>query len=431
MRLRQLFVIGLALSLLGIGVPAWSQDDPRSCNDLMADGTPSYVVCRWMATPEEAADIARFWLANDGQHLKEAQPIDPILINCTEPGNECPTDPPGEGDGDGRLHDVGEPDTEGGEDGGTPECATGEQCYVTPDGLTRTQVSDAEKGTAGQAVKTAAAAGMRVWVDSELADDWKAGKLSEAAKKLAAVAMQPGVVGVRFTRQLGVGQTFQNADEMDKFVAETTAELRRLAPGRKLAAHTVVPVFGCGADDACKAAVTAKYPLLDPDRIGAWLAKGHLDQLALDSGHLATSYASWKIDAAQAQRNQWIQVRARAWDAYAQIAAEDAGFAAPGAPQLTTEQATKAITDRIATPLQNDAAETVVLWSRWQNDQGQVSRLYGEKWAANTAWDQLKKLTEIRPRLATVYDPTKPEVDAPTDLKALSEVFGQVYVHTP
>ncbi|MEU8250744.1 hypothetical protein [Nonomuraea sp. NPDC048916] len=428
MRLRQIFVIGLALSLLGIGAPAWSQDDPRSCNDLMADDTPAYVVCRWMATPEEALDIAEFWLANDGEHLREATPIDPILINCTEAGNVCP--PSEEGDGDGRLHDIGEPDVEGTEDGGTPECREGETCYVNPAALSQAELAQAGKTAAGQAVGAATQAGMRVWIDAELAGAWKDGKLDAAVRKLAALAAQPGVAGIRFTTRIGFDQTFQSADEMDRFVAETSAALRKLAPGKKLGAHTVVPVLGCGSDDACKAEVGAKHPLLDPDRIGAWLAKGQIDQLALDSGHLATEYATWKIDAAKAQRNQWIQVRARAWDAYGQVAAEDAGFAAAGSPQLTTEQAAQVITDRVASPLQNDAAETVTLWSRWQNDQGQVSRMYGEKWAANATWDQLKKLTSVRPRLATVYDPARPEVDAATDLKNLSEVFGQVYVHS-
>ncbi len=430
MRLRQIFVLGVTLSLLGIAAPASAQDDPRSCNDELPAGTPSYVTCRWLNTPEEALNAVQFWMQNDGENMEAAAPIPPILIDCAEDGNECTPAAPGPGDGDGELHDVGEPDVEGAEDGGTPECAAGEDCYVNPHGLTQAQVSEAEKTAAGQAVKTAAAAGLRVWVDTELSDDWKAGKLPEAARKVAAVAAQEGVVGVRFARQLGVGQTFQNADEMDKFVTEATAELRKLLPGRKLAAHTVVPVFGCGAEEACKTAVTAKYPLLDPDRIGAWLAKGLIDQLALDSGHLATTYTPWKIDAATAQRNQWLQVRARAWDAYGHLTAEDAGFAAAGGSQLTAEQVTKAVTERVATPLQDDAAETVTLWSRWQNAEGQVSRMYGEKWAANATWDQFKKLTEIRPRLATVYDPAHPETDAATDLKALSEVFGQVYVHT-
>ncbi|MGW0806538.1 hypothetical protein [Nonomuraea sp. NPDC002799] len=430
LRLRRLFVIGLALSVLGIGLPAWSEDDPRSCNDLMAGDTPAYVVCRWMATPEEAAEIAKFWLDNDGEHMIEAGPLDPITIDCSEAGAQCPTDSDSEGDGE--LHEIGDPDVEGAEDGGTPECQSGQECYTDPNGISAAEKASASETPAGQAAKTVAEspAKMRIWIETELADDYKAGKLAEAAKKVAALAAaQPGVVGIRFTSQLGFTRTFATADEIDAFVTEATAALRALVPGKKLAAHTVVPLLGCGANDACKAEMTKKYPLLDPERVGAWLAKGQIDQLSLDSGRLATEYATWKIDAAEAQRNQWIQVRARAWDAYGQIAAEDASFAATGTARLTEEQAVKAITERVAAPLQDDAAETVTLWSRWKNDQGQVSRVYGEKWAANVTWDQLKKLSTVRARLATIYDPSDPEVDVATDLKNLSEVFGQVYLH--
>jgi len=426
MRLRQIFVIGLTLSLLGIGVPAWSADDPRGCNDLMAADTPAYVVCRWMATPEEAADIARFWLDNDGENMRDSGPMNPIVIDCAESGNECATD----SEGDGEMHDVGSPDVDGAEDGGTPDCQTAEPCFVDPDQISQVQAVQAAETPVGKAAKTAAAAGMRVWIDAELADDYKAGNLAEAAKKVAALAAQPGVAGVRFAAKLGFDKTFATVEEMDTFVAEASAALRKSAPGRKLAVHTVVPVLGCGADEACKTEVAKKHPLLDPEHIGAWLSRGLIDQLGLDSGHLATEYATWKIDAATAQRNQWIQVRARAWDAYAQIAAEDASFAAVGSARLTAEQATQSITDRVAAPLQDDAAETVTLWSSWRGDQGQVHRVYGEKWAANATWDQLKKLTSVRPRLATVYDPAAPEVDTATDLKHLAEVFGQVYLHT-
>ncbi|RSM96170.1 hypothetical protein DMB42_48420 [Nonomuraea sp. WAC 01424] len=427
MRLRKIFVIGLALSLLGVGVPAWSEDDPRGCNDLMSGDTPAYVVCRWLATPDEAADIARFWLENDGKNMIDSGPMHEIVVDCTEAGNECATD----SEGDGEMHDVGSPDVDGAEDGGTPDnCQDGQKCYIDPDEISAAAKTAAAESPAGQAVKSAVQAGLRTWIETELADDYKAGKLEEAAKKVAGLAAQPGVAGIRFTSQLGYNQTFATAEELDKFVAETTTALRKLVPGKKLAAHTVVPLFGCGANDACKAEMTKKYPLLDPARIGAWLSAGQIDQLTLDTAHLATEYATWKIDAKEAQRNQWIQVRARAWDAYAQIAAEDAGFTAAGSSALTAEHDAQAITDRVAAPLQADAAETVVLWSRWQDAQGQVNRVYGEKWAANATWDQLKKLGTVRPRLATVYDYSSPETDVATDIKNLSEVFGQVYLHT-
>ena len=66
------------------------------------------------------------------------------------------------------------------------------------------------------------------------------------------------------------------------------------------------------------------------------------------------------------------------------------------------------------------AAQQVNLWTRVQNAQGTANRL--------TAWDELKKLTPIQRRMAAVYDLTTPEVDVATDLKKLSEVFGQIYL---
>ncbi|MGV9303912.1 hypothetical protein [Nonomuraea sp. NPDC003727] len=425
MRFRKIFVIGLALSLLGIGVPAWSDNDPRSCNDLMSSDTPAYVVCRWMATPEEAADIARFWLDNDGENMRNAGPIDTPIIDCTEEGNTC-VEPPG----DSTSGDVGDPDPAGENDGGgTPECQGGaKDCYVDPAELSAAEVKTAAETAEGQAVKTAAEAGLRVWIDTDLADDWKAGKLAEAVKRVGALAMQQGAVGIRFSSQLGYNQTFAAADEIDRFVTEAAAALRDAVPGRKLALHTVVPVLGCGANEECKTELGKKYPLLDPDRVGAWLSKGLVDQLSLDNGHLATEYATWKIDGPTAQRNQWIQVRARAWDAYGTIGAEDAVFTAPGSSKLTAEQALKTITERVATPLQSDAAETVTLWTRWQDPKGAVNRVLGDKLAANPTWEQLRRLSEVKPRLATLYNPATPEVDVATDLKKYAEVFGQVYL---
>ncbi|GAA2400435.1 hypothetical protein GCM10010404_67820 [Nonomuraea africana] len=423
MRFRKIFVIGLALSLLGIGVPAWSDNDPRSCNDLMPSDTPAYVVCRWMATPDEAADIARFWLDNDGENMKNTQPVDSPTIDCTEEGNTCPEVP-----GDSTSGDVGDPDPAP-EETGAPECEGGSKdCYVDPSELSAAEVKSAGDTAEGQAVKTAAEAGLRVWIDTDLADDWKAGKLADAVKRVGALAMQEGVVGLRFTSQLGYNQTFTSVEEIDKFMTETTTALRDALPGRKLAVHTVVPVLGCGANEECRTELTKKYPLLDPERVGAWLSKGLVDQLSLDNGHLATEYATWKIDAVAAQRNQWIQVRARAWDAYGTIGAEDAVFTAPGSSQLTAEQALKTITERVATPLQSDAAETVTLWTRWQDPKGTVNRVLGDKLAGNATWEQLVRLSEVKPRLATLYNPAAPEVDVATDLKKYAEAFGQVYL---
>ena len=427
MRLRKIFVIGATLSLLGIGVPAWSADDPKSCTELLSADTPAFVVCNFMASEEEARDIALFWGANDGQNLQDSGPMNRDGVNCNEPGNNCPTDMVGDGVGYGD----GDPEPDDYvDDGGVPDCDPGAECSVKPETLqaTTAQIKGAALTTEGQALGKAAEAGLRIWIDTDLTDDWKAGKLAEGVKAVSALAAQPGVAGVRFATQLGYDGAFTTADEIDRFVAETSTALRIAAPGKKLAVHTLVPAFGCGIDEGCRAAMATKYPLLDPDRIGALLAKGQIDQLALDNGLLGAEYTTWNIDAARAQRNQWIQVRARFWDAYAQIAAEDAGLTAPGSSPLPAEQAEQQLSARVAAPLRADAAETVTLWTRWQRPDGTVDRILGAKLANTPTWEQLDRLDSIKPRLATVYDPATPEVDPATDLKKIAEVFGQVYI---
>lgn len=157
-----------------------------------------------------------------------------------------------------------------------------------------------------------------------------------------------------------------------------------------------------------------RYPLLAPEKIESPLIAGRVDQLSLDTGLLYGGYDTWKIDAEQAHRNQWIQVRARSWDVLTQIAAEETGLVG----QVTDEQ----IASRLSVPVKDGAAQQVNVWTRVQNAQGAENRL--------TAWDQLKKLTPIQRRLAAVYDPANPEVDVAADLKKLSEAFGQIYLTT-
>ncbi|GAA5072851.1 hypothetical protein HNP84_009314 [Thermocatellispora tengchongensis] len=434
--LRRTLAAGAVLTVLGIGLPAgaaYSQDDPRSCNDLLGEDTPAYVVCTWLATPEEAADIARFWLGNDSENLKAAEPVPGNIVDCAQQGNSCP----GDLEGDGEPRDEGDALPDGYQEPGdeAPECdPPGSQCSAAPDEVkvSAAEVQSAAQTPDGKGVGAATAAGLRVWVDTDLSEEWKAGEeqFTAAVKKTAALALQPGVVGIRFASQLGFSKgAITTADEARTFVREAAAALRTAAPGRKLAVHTLVPEFGCGADDTCKAAMAQKYPLLAPDVVASYVSS--VDQLSLDSGLARTEYEPYKITAAEALRNQWIQVRARAWDADTHIAAEDAAFTGPGQSQFTEKEAADAIAERVSGPLMDDAAETVTLWTRWQDASGQVYRVMGEKLAANPTWDALAKLDAVQPRLATLYNPATPEVDNQTDLKKLAEAFGTVYVTVP
>ncbi|MFF5207936.1 hypothetical protein [Streptosporangium sp. NPDC000396] len=437
--LRRALAVGAMLTVAGVVTPAvaaYSQDDPRSCNDLLGADTPAYVVCHWLATPEEALGVAMFWGANDNANLKEATPFQGKFIDCSASGSSCP-----ELEGEGVIGDENSPAPDGVEDGGTPECETGEQCSVdghdtggapvgngsertrtaastasTTKPATTQETAEAARTPTGQAITAAKATGLRVWLDTELADDWKAGTESFAAavKRIGALAARPEVAGIRFTSQLGYNTTFKTDAEVNAFVTAASAALRQAAPGKRLGVHTVVPEFACGADDACKTEMRKRYPLVAPEKVEPYLSAGHIDQISLDTGLLRGGYETWKINAEQAQRNQWIQVRARAWDVLAQVAAEETGLVG----QVTAEQ----VAARVSTPVMDGAAQQVNLWTRVQDAQGTVNRL--------TAWEELKKLNPIQRRVAAVYNPATPETDAATDLKKIAEAFGQVYLVT-
>ncbi|MEU0519379.1 hypothetical protein [Streptosporangium sp. NPDC006007] len=455
---RRTLTVGAMLAVIGAVTPAAvassqnSQDDPRSCNDLMGADAPAFIVCRWMTKPGEAYDVVKFWAENDAAKLKSATPTDGKFIDCSAPGSSCPAL-----EGDGTVGDENTPLPEGAEDGGAPECESGQECSVagyeeggdgtqsapepgspadpaTSTGKTGTQtgapatqaataqipaptaqeIAAAAQSPAGQAITAAKTNGLRVWIDTELADDWKAGAagFASAVKRIGALAARPEVAGIRFSSQLGYNATFKTGGEVDAFVTAASAALRQVAPGKRLGVHTVVPELACGADDTCESETRKRYPLLAPERIESHLVSGRVDQVSLDSGLLHGGYDTWKINAEQARRNQWIQVRARAWDVLAQVTAEETGLVG----QVTGEQ----IAARVSKPVLDGSAQQVNVWTRVQDAKGTVNRL--------TAWDELKKLTPIQRRVAAVYDPATPETDVAADLKKLSEVFGQVYL---
>ncbi|MFC4060844.1 hypothetical protein ACFOWE_21285 [Planomonospora corallina] len=452
--LRRAVAAGSMLALIGAVAPAaaaHAQDEPRSCREEFAADAPAYVQCFWLATPEEAVDIARFWGADDSANLRAAEPYPGLFIDCSAPGTSCPEPQDGGADGDENS-----PLPEGAEDGGAPECEAGQECAVgghheggngtngpetgsgtrpaaatpptpaaqpTPAAaavtgpVTAEEVAAAARTPVGQAVTAAKGAGLRVWLDTELADDWKAGEaaFTAAVKRIGALAARPEVAGIRFSARLGYDTAFATHEEVSAFVTAASAALRRAAPGKQLGVHTVVPEFACGAVEACKTEMAKRYPLLAPERIEAYLTAAGLDQLTLDGGLLRGGYTAWGIDAGAAQRNQSIQVRARAWDVLTRIAAEETGLVG----DVTAEE----VAERVSAPLKDGAAQQVNLWTRLQDGQGGVKRL--------TAWDTLERLGPLQRRMAAVYDPATPETDPAADLRRITGVFGQVYLTTP
>ncbi|GII67002.1 hypothetical protein Skr01_70870 [Sphaerisporangium krabiense] len=307
-----------------------------------------------------------------------------------------------------------------------PDASTAPQPRTTtPDKQALTPPNDATGKAAAAAVKL----GMRVWIESELAPAWTAGKeqFDAAVASMAAQASRPGVVGVKFAQDLGYWG-FKSADDIRKFVKDSSTALRAAMPaGRQLAVDVVVPELGCGASEPCQAAMRGKYPLITRANVEKYVLTGDVDHVNLSSGLFASEYSKWKVTPDKALRNQWITVRARGWDTRVHIGAREVGLAHSGPTNLTAAQAEAAAKLRVDLPLQA-GVQTVMLWTHRQDWDGAVWRILDEGLKDNTLWKALKARKGLG-RMAVTFDAGDPERGVAQDLTKLAEVFDTIYIH--
>ncbi|WP_248966063.1 hypothetical protein [Sphaerisporangium perillae] len=309
-----------------------------------------------------------------------------------------------------------------------PSASTAPEPTATP--KASKQALTAPNDATGKAAAVAVKLGMRVWIESELAPAWTAGKdqFDAAVATLAAQASRPGVVGVKFAQDLGYWG-FKSADDVRRFVNDASTALRAAMPaGKQLAVDVVVPEMGCGVSEPCQAALRAKYPLITRANVEKYVLTGDVDHVNVSSGLFASEYAKYKITADKALRNQWIAVRARGWDTRVHIGAREVGLAHSGANKLTAAQAEAAAKLRVDLPLQA-GVQTVMLWTHRQDWDGATWRLLDQGLVTNTMWKALQARKGLG-RLSVTFDAGDPEKGITQDLTKLAEVFDEVYIHS-
>ncbi|MET8160336.1 hypothetical protein ABZT47_28590 [Sphaerisporangium sp. NPDC005289] len=292
------------------------------------------------------------------------------------------------------------------------------------------QTLTAPNDATGKAAAAAIKLGMRVWIESELAPAWTAGKdqFDAAVASMAAQASRPGVVGVKFAQDLGYWG-FKTATDVRKFVKDASTALRAAMPaGKQLAVDVVVPEMGCGANEPCQAALRTKYPLITRANVEKYVLTGDVDHVNVSSGLFSSEYATYKITPDKALRNQWIGVRARGWDTRVHVGAREVGLAHSGANKLTAAQAEAAAKLRVDLPLQA-GVQTVMLWTHRQEWDGATWRLLDQGLATNTMWKALQARKGLG-RLSVTFDASDPEEGITQDLTKLAEVFDEVYIHS-
>ncbi|MFI7643418.1 hypothetical protein [Nonomuraea sp. NPDC049400] len=297
-----------------------------------------------------------------------------------------------------------------------------------------------------QALLQAKQRNLRVWLESDLVNAWKAGpsQLKAAAERLKLYANQPGVVGVKFAYDLGL-RGFNTADEIARFVSETSQVLRATIPaGRRLAVDVVISELGCGFHQACVAAMRKAHPLLTRAVVERFVLSGDIDAVNVSPVPFGKEYEPFKIQPADAINNVWTQLRLLAWKTKMPglfIGSREIGLAHDGetSPLKTAENcreseqpcidAKKLVRERVDTPLDR-GADHIVLWTWKQSFNGQTWRLTDSGGRSNAVWDALRTRRNLL-RVSVAYNPREPETNVADDVQRIGEVASAIFIFVP
>ncbi|WP_283133877.1 hypothetical protein [Rhizohabitans arisaemae] len=502
-------VTGIAFAGPGEG---HNPNPPKSCNDQLPEGTPSFVHCWWLAqTPQDALDVYKYWT---DERVESAKPYpmphvfcsglsyDPFTQNEADRNNpnvkgpkcknetackkgvdtskywcynaegkrvnppsgvdcsnyDCSvtntsdgstsssgSDPPATGTDTGTdtVGDAGSGDTpsepevpgfpERSMDPTTPATPPTEPAATEePPGGNDAPVAPKKEvapsaGPVSEAVSNATKLGMSVWLEADLTQAYLAGGdlYKNAVTRLARNAQLEGVVGIQFAWDLGYQGNLKDAKAIERFVKLTAAEVRKIAPTKRLAVNILVPEFGCGTNASCVTAVRAKYPALALPNVERYVLTGAVDTVQLSSGIYLQEYRAANISPSDAQKNLWISVKARGWDTRVHLGARDVAFGHKNNSPWDAPRAEAETSMRVDLPIKY-GAQTVALWSHRQDWDG-LWRIFNPNLAHNAATSALAKRKGLN-RTAVQFDPAQVERNVADDLKAISGIASHVYI---
>jgi len=287
------------------------------------------------------------------------------------------------------------------------------------------------------AVTTALADHLRVWIEADLVKRWQQGSASfhAAVGRVAALADRPGVVGIKVADELGYKDGMDSAARIRQFLSETASALHAAAPGKLILIDMVVPQLGCmpghqaaaSAAAACATMAESAYPQLALPAVDSYLRLRAIDVLDLSTGLLSDStYAAWGATAAAAQQAAWQEVNRRGWPHLVRLQARKA-LAHPGDYPGTAAQAAADVHVFVSIPL-TSGAHAVDIWTWHQEYDGQMYQLMNSGMRTNALWDQLEQLRRAGDVLFTHMSPHSVESGLSADLAAIATVFTDVFL---
>ena len=291
--------------------------------------------------------------------------------------------------------------------------------------------------TFADAVDAAHAHGLRVWLESDLVERWKAGPASfnSAIASIAGLAARPGVVGVKIADELG-DRDGMSGPEIMRFLHDSRAALHANAPGKLVLIDVIGYELSCAPGitqvatqaRSCDARERAAHPGVTLATIQHIVDSGYVDVIDVSTNMQDPAvYRSWGITRADAQFAAFAEIQRRGWDRKVRIQTRKA-LAFPTSQIPDARTAAAMLPDFVDVPL-SAGAHAVDVWTFNQFYDGRFVRLMAPGQSGEVLWAGLLARHRRGDALFTNYSPTfplGPSVDA--DMRAISQAFTDVFI---
>jgi hypothetical protein len=285
------------------------------------------------------------------------------------------------------------------------------------------------------AVQAAVADHLRVWIEADLVKRWEEGPgwFRAAINRVATLANQPGVIGIKIADELGYQDGMNSTSKISQFLSAAAQALHAAAPHKLILVDMVVPQLGClpghqtagSPAAACARREQAAYPQLALPEVDGYLRLHAIDVLDLSTDLLPDdTYKSWGTTADGAQRAAWLEVARRGWPRLVHLQARRA-LAHPGDFPGTPAEAEADLHTFVDIPLASGAS-AVDVWTWRQEYKGAIYRLMNPGMKPNPLWVGLEQRRRAQDVLFTNMSPSSVETGLNQDLAMIATVFTDV-----
>ncbi len=287
------------------------------------------------------------------------------------------------------------------------------------------------------AVQVAVAEHLKVWIETDLVKRWQEGPawFRDAVRRVAVLANQPGVVGIKIADELGYNDGMNSVSKISRFLSAAAQALHAAAPHKLILVDMVVPQLGClpghqaagSPAAACTSRQQAAYPQLALPEVDGYLGLHAINVLDLSTYLLPDdTYKAWGTTADAAQTAAWREVDKRGWPGLVRLQARKA-LAHPGGYRGTSAESAADLQTYVDIPLAHDA-HAVDIWTWNQSYQGQQYRLMNPVMQPNALWIQLERLRQAGDVLFTHFSPHSVILGVQGDLAKIATVFTDVFL---